>query len=124
DTPSQVAFVPGAAAPAPGGPADRRWFDRDLPPSDLRASEPVPVMASMGAPGRSPVATQWAQTTAQDRTSVPSAAGAVALAEPATEAPPAPPPAESPLERILRGEPRAMLYAFYCLARQDTPRRR
>jgi len=124
ETLSQDAFVTSAAAPAPGGPADRRWFDRDLPPSDLRASEPVPVMAPMGAPSPSPVATQWAPTTARDRTSVPSAAGAVALAEPATEAPPAPPPAESPLERILRGEHLAMVEVIDAVAGQDSLRRR
>jgi len=124
ETLSQDAFVTSAAAPAPGGPADRRWFDRDLPPSDLRASQPVPVMAPLGAAGRAPVATPWTPMTTLDRTAVPSAAGAVALAEPATEAPSAAPPAESPLERILRGEHLAMVEVIDAVAGQDSLRRR
>jgi hypothetical protein len=116
--------VASSAAPAPGGPADRRWFDRDLPPSDLRASTPIPVMAPLAAAGRPQVAAEWTPMTATNRTSVPSAVGAVALAEPATETPLVAPPTESPLERILRGEHLAMVEVIDAIAGQDSLRRR
>jgi hypothetical protein len=136
ETLSQDAFVTTAAEPARGGPADRRSFDRDLPPSDLRAATPVPVMAPLGAAGHPPVATKWAPQAAPDRTTVPLAAGpvpaavatgvaaGVAVAEPEPEAPPAGSPSHSPLERILRGEHLAMVEVIDAVAGQDSLRRR
>src|ERR1041385_5524057 len=141
ETLSQDAFVASSAAPAPGGPADRRWFDRDLPAPDPQAPVGVPVMASMPAGEPAPTAAHWAPTTALDRTIVPSGAVAVTLSEPitepTTEAPavdaataaaigPAPltGPTESPLERILRGEHRAMVEVIDAVAGQDSLRRR
>jgi hypothetical protein len=134
ETLSQDAFVTSAAAPAPGGPADRRWFDRDLPAADSRPSIGVPVMAPATADARVPVAAQWSPMTAPDRTIVPSGAVAVAVAEPMTEAPAveAPPtaaptlatPTQTPLERILRGEHRAMVEVIDAVAGEDSLRRR
>jgi len=146
ETLSQDAFVTTASEPARGGPADRRWFDRDLPPADPRVSTGVPVMAPQAVAGRSPVATEWTPRVAQDRTTVPYdpgaavgaasgasggvAVGAVAVAEPGTEAPPTPAPTQTPvptqtpLERILRGEHLAMTEVIDAVAGQDGLRRR
>jgi hypothetical protein len=71
ETLSQDAFVTTASEPARGGPGDRRWFDRDLPPADPRAATSVPVMAPRGASGRPEVATESTPLAAPDRTSVP-----------------------------------------------------
>lgn len=52
---SSDAFVTAPAEPARGGPADRRYLDRDSPPEDPRPGlgSPAPLMASMAsmAPG-------------------------------------------------------------------------
>jgi hypothetical protein len=129
ETLSQDAFVAKPGAPAPGGPGDRRWFDRDLPPSDLRGSTGVPVMDPTSAVGRGPMAPERPSPTAPDRTSVPFIANAVALADApvmaaAAEAEAAPPPAQSPLERILRGDHLAMVEVIDAVAGQDSLRRR
>jgi hypothetical protein len=148
ETLSQDAFVASPSAPAPGGPADRRWYDRDLPPSDMRGSTGVPVMAPVAGSGRSPVAPRWAPGIEPDRTTVPFVAGIaapVAVAtraerdtaiHPATriepEAPPAPAleaspwaaPGQTRLERILRGEHMAMVEVIDAVAGQDSLRRR
>jgi hypothetical protein len=124
ETLSQDAFVTTASEPARGGPGDRRWFDRDLPPADPRAATSVPVMAPRGASGRPEVATESTPLAAPDRTSVPYVASSVALAERATDAPPVPSPAESPIERILRGEHLAMVEVIDAVAGQDSLRRR
>lgn len=128
ETLSQDAFVTTAGEPARGGPADRRWFDRDLPPSDLRPPAGVPVMAPPGAIGQTAVGAEWAPTTSSDRTTVPYAGtavdAAVAVAERGTEAPPVPTSTESALERILRGEHLAMVEVIDAVAGQDSLRRR
>jgi hypothetical protein len=96
-----------ARGPARGGPADRRWVDRDLPPADDDPTQPRPESAppsgSTGGPGFSPIdavagpvaAPSVAPDPVPARTPVPSAplpapfrltepapAGAVALAPP------------------------------------------
>jgi hypothetical protein len=147
ETLSQDAFVASPSAPAPGGPADRRWYDRDLPPSDMRGSTGVPVMAPVAGSGRSPVAPRWAPGIEPDRTTVPFVAGiaapvAVAMRaerdtaiHPATREPEAPPapalegspwaaPGQTRLERILRGEHMAMVEVIDAVAGQDSLRRR
>jgi len=145
---SQDAFVASPSAPAPGGPADRRWYDRDLPPPDLRGSTGVPVMAPMDPGGRAPIAPRWAPAIESDRTAVPFVAGNAAPVAVATraerdtaihsatgiepEAPPASAPGRSPwaapgqtrLERILRGEHLAMVEVIDAVAGQDSLRRR
>jgi hypothetical protein len=141
ETLSQDAFVASSAAPAPGGPADRRWFDRDLPASDPHAVVGVPVMASMPAAEHATTPAHWAPMTPLDRTIVPSAAVAVAFPQPITASTTEPPavdaataagadaaphtgPTESPLERILRGEHRAMVEVIDAVAGEDSRRRR
>jgi hypothetical protein len=148
ETLSQDAFITSPSAPAPGGPGDRRWFDRDLPPSDPRGSTGVPVMSPVTDSGRVPVAPRWTPATDGDRTAVPylasSAAPAVAVAsraetdgglpirpEPSadpsampTDTPRLAPPGQSRLERILRGEHLAMLEVVDAVAGQDSLRRR
>jgi hypothetical protein len=124
ETLSEDAFVTSASEPARGGPADRRWFDRDLPPSDPRTNAGVPVMASLDAQGHTSAATTGAPVAAPDRTSVPYADGAIAVAEPATAAPPVSTPTESALERILRGEHLAMVEVIDAVAGQSSLRRR
>ena len=148
ETLSQDAFVTSPSAPAPGGPADRRWYDRDLPPADLGGSAGVPVMAPMDASGRSPVAPRWAPAVEPDRTAVPFVAGntsPIAVAtrgerdtaihaptriEPETPQAAAPAarawaaPGQTRLERILRGEHLAMVEVVDAVAGQDSLRRR
>jgi hypothetical protein len=144
ETLSQDAFVASPSAPAPGGPGDRRWYDRDLPPPDPRVSTGVPVMAPMDASGRSPVAPRWAPAIEPDRTTVPfvaSDASTVAVAtraeqDAAIHLEPETPPAraieaatpaaagQTRLERILRGEHRAMVEVVDAVAGQDSVRRR
>lgn len=78
-------------------------------------------MAPMGASDRPPVSTGWAPMAAQDRTTVPYAAGAVAVAAvPEVQQG----PMETPLERILRGEHLAMVEVIDAVAGQDSLRRR
>ena len=141
---SQDAFVASPSAPAPGGPGDRRWYDRDLPAADPRASTGVPVMAPAGESGRPPVAPRWAPAIEPDRTAVPIGASnqsnvAVATraeqdtairvepevpSAPATEAAVPAAPGQTRLERILRGEHLAMVEAVDAVAGQDSLRRR
>jgi hypothetical protein len=136
---SQDAFVAAPGAPARGGPADRRWVDRDFPPADTRPSTGVPVMAPAPATASAPVATRWVPAGVQDRTVVPNvatAAGAAAAAgvattwqpDPALDAVVDPVHVErliqSPLERILRGEHLAMVEVIDAVAGTDSLRRR
>src|SRR6185437_3739159 len=102
----------------------RRGFDRDLPPSDRQAAPNVPVMAPGGSSRQSSTAPEWAPMAAPNRTTVPYVGSAVAVAERETEAPPAPSSADSPLERILRGEHLAMVEVIDGVAGQDGLRRR
>src|SRR5689334_18330292 len=132
ETLSHDAFVTSPSEPARGGPADRRSYDRDTPAPDDAAPLRIPVMApELTATGHLPVPRR-ASHVAPDRTSVPFAAGAVAGAvavavAPAwapdiadaivtTGAPAGLPVDELPapivdtlIERILRGEHRAMV---------------
>jgi hypothetical protein len=129
---SQDAFVTTPGEPARGGPADRRWFDRDFPAGDSPGLAGVPVMAPVGASGRPPVAKPWVPDASPDRTAVPYVAS-VAVANPAEgerAAHPVPDTSEmvraapSRLERILRGEHMAMLEVVDAVAGEDSLRRR
>jgi len=139
ETLSQDAFVTQPAAPAPGGPGDRRNLDRPSVTLDRLA---IPIHPESGgwfpervvAAASEPVATGVA-----DRTVVPSwsladrvreADRAVALAiEPEgvlvrEAATPPQPGGGSALERMLRGEHRAMLEVVNRIAGEDGQRRR
>jgi hypothetical protein len=133
ETLSQDAFVTSPSEPARGGPADRRGSDRDEPALDSRGTPGVPVMGQKIAIGR-PVGGFFGPSLADsDRTSVPFIAGAAALAEarelapdevrPLDDGQPGPAPL-SPLERMLRGEHRAMVEVVDAVAGQDSARRR
>jgi len=132
ETLSQDAFVTSPSEPARGGPGDRRWFDRDLPPSDLRGSTGVPVMAPIAGTARSAMANDRGPLAQPDRTSVPFVPSAVALADGPDGSAPAGaadaqwlhPIVQSPLERILRGEHRAMVEVIDAVAGEDSLRRR
>ena len=129
ETLSQDAFVTTPGEPARGGPGDRRWFDRDLPPSDALVSSGVPVMAATPPAARSAVATEPSPLTPPDRTSVPFPAGAAVIPDHPADDPAAAltlvhPPAALPLERILRGEHLAMVEVIESVAGQDSLRRR
>ena len=140
ETLSQDAFVTSPAEPARGGPGDRRWLDRrDLPASD---PAPRPAGTSPVAPPRAPAPGLPARAvaTAVDRTAVPSRAPAAAPA-PAPVATavgiaihPEPDPEldditrrparGAMLERMLRGEHRAMVEVVDRIAGEDSHRRR
>jgi hypothetical protein len=137
ETLSQDAFVGAQAAPAPGGPGDRRSRDRGAGPAPqggLPAGVDAPGLPSLafrsGPSGRAP---QRAPTLAPDRTAVPSvapaAAGAVGIAierevdreledlrRRATHG--------SALERILRGEHLALVEVVDAVAGEDSRQRR
>jgi hypothetical protein len=129
ETLSQDAFVTSPSEPARGGPADRRWSDRDDPVPDLGGTLGVPVMDQRVAQAMPIGGSQRTSLVAPDRTSVPFAASAVAIAEAldpapsAQEARPVPAPI-APLERMLRGEHRAMVEVVDAVAGQDGARRR
>lgn len=130
---SQDAFVTKPAEPAPGGPGDRRTSDRV-------AAEPqpfaIPVRAGPGGWFRAPVASLANRSGADsgpDRTVVPSddareRAASVPI-EPAAEpgigaATMLQPGRGSALERMLRGEHRAMVEVVDRIAGVDGARRR
>jgi hypothetical protein len=133
ETLSQDAFVAGAAGPAPGGPGDRRGTDRGTPtapqpPIETPSWRPaVAVMAAAAAAadsgfGGPPV-----------RTPVPSSAPQVAVAieterttELTTELDEMRPRLGhvSALERMLRGDHRAMVEAVDTIAGTDSGQRR
>jgi hypothetical protein len=117
---SQDAFVTSPAEPARGGPADRRWSDRrDLMP-DFDGAEALPAMGQAPGPRRVAIAIERPPLTASDRTIVPYAPSALGIAveEPARPAP------STPLERMLRGEHRAMVEVVDAVAGEDSRRRR
>jgi hypothetical protein len=129
ETLSQDAFVTSPSEPARGGPADRRWFDRDDPVPDRRGTLGVPVMELRGASSKPVGGFYGPSMAAPDRTSVPFVASAVAVTEaPEAASPPdetlRQPPARSPLERMLRGEHGAMVEVVDAVAGQDGARRR
>ncbi len=123
---SQDAFVTSASEPARGGPGDRRWFDRD---NDAPSSDgPKWFPTAQSAP-----ASTEAQIRPPDRTIVPSASPAVAVAvgiavepeaEPRVAVPHRGPKHESALERMLRGEHRAMVEVVDAVAGADSRQRR
>jgi hypothetical protein len=133
ETLSQDAFVGASAAPAPGGPGDRRSLDRDAgawPSSDAAAPTglPLPVRSGTSGPsaGRAPGSTR-------DRTIVPSAApvrsGAVGIAvQPEVDRELQDlrrrPTHGSALERMLRGEHLALVEVVDAVAGGDGRQRR
>lgn len=129
ETLSQDAFVAGASGPAPGGPGDRRGVDRDPAGDPGHAPEhdawrpAVPVMAAPAA------ASQAAPALAPVRTAVPSAAPAIAVAiqpEPDRDLDELRqrPTHVSALERMLRGDHRAMVEVVDAIAGEDSRQRR
>ena len=126
ETLSQDAFLGVSAGPAPGGPGDRREADRGAEaPAIGRDAWPVsarPAGPAESAPNRVP-----------DRTIVPSVAGSraglVGIAiEPEVdrnlESLRRRPARGAPIERLLRGEPLAMLEVVDAVAGADSPQRR
>jgi hypothetical protein len=131
ETLSQDAFVTRTAEPARGGPADRRSFDRaDMTP-DFEAPTAAPVAVPVAAVRRVAIPIEPDPVTTWDRTIVPYVSGAVGVAikpEVEVDAPPGAtatgPAPKSPLERMLRGEHRAMVEVVDAVAGQDSVRRR
>jgi hypothetical protein len=130
ETLSHDAFVTSPAEPAKGGPGDRRWFDRGdsgagtgVRIADLPATPWVPAMqpaAGVTRPDRRQ----------PDRTLVPSvvpaavAAAAPAGVEPGLDGGRPVAPGGSTLERILRGEHRALVEVVDRVAGADGQGRR
>ncbi len=122
ETLSQDAFLASPAAPAQGGPGDRRSLDRPGDP-------PVPGVPTWQPTAGRPAAPDEPPTPAPNRTIVPSPVASVAIAiEPETErelddvrrrA-----PSGSRLERMLRGEHRAMVEVVDAVAGADSRQRR
>lgn len=133
ETLSHDAFVTSPAEPAPGGPGDRRWFDRADSPADRadhRAAPAgaggAPITQTQGPPGRPSILPT-------DRTIVPSVGRAVGVAiQPEVDpelddlrgAATGPSTRGAALERILRGEHMAMVEVVDRVAGQDSLRRR
>jgi len=130
ETLSQDAFVTSASEPARGGPGDRRWFDRDNDAPHSDGPQWFPAAQSVARPTR-------AQVGARDRTIVPSGSPAVSRAvgtavgiavEPEAQPEPAVPlrgpKRGSALERMLRGEHRAMVEVVDAVAGADSRQRR
>jgi hypothetical protein len=136
ETLSQDAFVTSPAEPARGGPADRRGFDRhDLSPeSGPAAAFPMTVPTTVAR--QVAIAVERAPAMAPDRTIVPSAASPYTASAVGIALEPEPDPLvdelrprtlplpSSPLERILRGEHRAMVEVVDGVAGEDSRRRR
>lgn len=132
ETLSQDAFVAGPAGPAPGGPGDRREADRDgsgAPPAgDPWRPELAPTTrAGVGdpAPERAP---QRAPDPAPDRTLVPSVAKVAIAIQPEVdrelEGLRRRPTHGTQLERMLRGDHRAMVEVVDEIAGADSRQRR
>ena len=129
ETLSQDAFVTSSAEPARGGPADRRWFDRDDFSGDAGAGAafPMTVPTNVGRRVAIPIETSPAST--PDRTTVPYGSGTLGVAVEVEGAPTvdhlrAGAIPQSPLERMLRGEHRAMVEVIDAVAGEDSLRRR
>jgi hypothetical protein len=129
ETLSQDAFLAGRSGPAPGGPGDRRWVERDMMrPVRAGASPDLGGVAS-GSMVESDEPPLQPRIAPPDRTAVPSPAAAVAIAvEPEVDRElaellrsPGPPAA---LERMLRGEHLAMVEVVDRIAGEDPWRRR
>jgi hypothetical protein len=128
ETLSHDAFVTSRAEPAPGGPGDRRWFARrDAAPARGESRRDAGAPSRVGIPivagGRQP-----APTWLPDRTAVPSVAAVGIAIEPEADPdlaglePRA--PRGAALERILRGEPLALVAVVDRIAGEDSGRRR
>jgi hypothetical protein len=129
ETLSQDAFVTSPAEPARGGPGDRRWSDRHDSTPDSDGPGALPMTGPGAGPRRVAIPVERAHASAQNRTIVPYVASAVGVAiEPEPDQPPAvvhPQPVPvSPLERMLRGEHRAMVEVVDAVAGEDSRRRR
>ncbi len=136
ETLSQDAFVGGPAGPAPGGPGDRRGVDRDRASDPGHAPEPitwrpvVPVMASpaVAPPVAPPAATEVPPVrTAVPSTAVPAPAIAIAIepeSDPELQRLRQRPTHLSALERMLRGDHRAMVEVVDVIAGEDSRQRR
>lgn len=132
ETLSQDAFVGGPAGPAPGGPGDRRGVDRDKPADPGHTPEAdgwrpaVPVMARpLVAPAATPDA--MPVRTAVPTTPVPARVIAIAIqseADPELERLRQRPTHLSALERMLRGDHRAMVEVVDVIAGEDSRQRR
>lgn len=122
ETLSQDAFVTSPAEPARGGPGDRRSLDRT-------GGNPVPGVPTW-QPATTPAAIADVRPASQpNRTIVPSRAGSVAIAiEPETDREldevRRGPANGSRLERMLRGEHRAMVEVVDAVAGADSRQRR
>lgn len=126
ETLSQDAFVGGSSGPAPGGPGDRRGVDRDAAVPPLVNQPWRPVMEPVGSSERGP---DPVLAPALDRTPVPSLAAAVAVSiEPEIdrelESLRRRPTHGSRLERMLRGDHRAMVEVVDAIAGEDSRQRR
>jgi hypothetical protein len=129
ETLSQDAFVTSPAEPARGGPGDRRWSDRHDSTPDSDGPGGLPMTGPGVGPPRVAIPIERAHASVQHRTIVPYVASAVGVAiEPEPDQPPAvvhPQPVPvSPLERMLRGEHRAMVEVVDAVAGEDSRRRR
>ena len=129
ETLSQDAFVTSPAEPARGGPADRRLFDRAdfSPDAGAGAAFPMTVPTNVGRRIAIPIETP--SSAASDRTTVPYVTSAVGVAsepeaEPTLDEPGLRPMTQTPLERMLRGEHRAMVEIVDAVAGEDSLRRR
>jgi hypothetical protein len=151
---SQGAFATNRGSPAPGGPGDRRWFDRDARTPESAplvsayswsseqpalssgpASEPLPERAPIRPPDRTIVPSGPAARPALTPVMAPQAspAGSARVATAISIEPEPSPeleevrrrPARGPLlERMLRGEHLAMVEAVDAIAGPDGPSRR
>lgn len=126
DTLSQDAFLAVPAGPAPGGPADRRGTDRGTPPPALGNEFWRPVMAPSSIAQRAP---NPMPSPVPDRTPVPSVAAAVAVAikpevDEELQDVVRRPTNGSRLERMLRGDHRAMVEVVDAIAGEDSRQRR
>jgi hypothetical protein len=133
ETLSQDAFVTSAAEPAPGGPADRRWFDRGGIRPDRVGARQDPGVGGRATAARPAGGPERAQIRLPDRTIVPSVGSAVGTAVRIEIEPEADPELEdlqrqpsgaSAFERMLRGEHRAMVEVVDQVAGEDSRRRR
>lgn len=125
ETLSHDAFVAGPAGPAPGGPGDRRETDREAAPSTPAREPWRPALAPAGAQVLAPAT---ATAVAPDRTFVPSVAKVAIAIEPEPDldldALRRRPMHGTQLERILRGDHRAMVEVVDGIAGEDSRQRR
>ena len=136
ETLSQDAFVGGPAGPAPGGPGDRRGVDRGGPNDPGHAPEPAPWRPAVPVMASPVVAPAAVPEVAPVRTAVPSAPSGAPATVPAIAIAIEPeadaelerlrqrPTHLSALERMLRGDHRAMVEVVDAIAGEDSRQRR